>query len=32
MGGWKYEWVGELSVDVYDVLVAMLTQEAKDQD
>ena len=28
MNGWKYEWVDELPIDVYEVLVEMLTKEA----
>lgn len=24
--GWRYEWVGELPLDVYEVLVEMLNQ------
>jgi hypothetical protein len=32
MGGWKYEWVGELPIDVYDVLVDMLKKEAQQPD
>lgn len=28
---WKYEWVQDLPCDVYDVLVAMLTKEAEQQ-
>lgn len=26
MNGWKYEWVCELNVDVYDVLVEEMTK------
>jgi hypothetical protein len=28
MNGWKYEWVGELPVDVYEVLLEMIKGEA----
>jgi hypothetical protein len=27
MNGWKYEWVGELPQEVYDVLIDMLRDE-----
>jgi len=27
MKGWKYEWVGELPSEVYEVLVEMLKRE-----
>lgn len=32
MGGWKYEWVGELPQDVYDVLCGMVADFTKQQD
>jgi hypothetical protein len=31
MNGWKYEWVGELPPQVYEVLVDMLNREADDR-
>jgi hypothetical protein len=27
---WRYEWVSALSVEVYDVLIEMLKQEARE--
>jgi len=32
MGGWKYEWAGQLPPDVYDELVAIMRQAAKEPD
>ena len=26
MNGWKYEWVGELPTDVYEVLLDLMTE------
>ena len=31
MNGWKYEWVDQLPIDVYEVLVEMLTREAEER-
>jgi hypothetical protein len=31
MNGWKYEWVGELPDDVYDVLLEMVKEEEDKQ-
>jgi hypothetical protein len=31
MNGWKYEWVGELPDDVYDVLLEMVKEEEDTQ-
>ncbi len=31
MQGWKYEWVAELPQAVYEVLLAMLKQDAVDR-
>jgi len=28
MGGWKYEWAGQLPVDVYEEVVAMMKAAA----
>jgi hypothetical protein len=32
MNGWKYEWVGELPIEVYEVLLEEVTKEAEQQD
>jgi len=29
MKGWKYEWVAELPQEVYEVLIAMVAEEAE---
>ena len=29
MNGWKYEWVGELPPDVYEVLIEEMTKASK---
>ena len=31
MNGWKYEWVGELPDDVYEVLLEMVKEEQDKQ-
>jgi hypothetical protein len=31
MNGWKYEWVGELPIEVYEILIDMLTREAEER-
>jgi len=31
MNGWKYEWVAELPLDVYDVLMEMIEDEQKQR-
>jgi hypothetical protein len=31
MNGWKYEWVAELPIDVYDVLMEMIEDEQKQR-
>jgi hypothetical protein len=32
MNGWKYEWVGELPQDVYEVLLDMMPKGDSEQD
>jgi hypothetical protein len=32
MGGWRYEWVDDLPVTVYEVLVAMLVREQRERE
>lgn len=32
MNGWKYEWVGELPIDVYDVLLDEILKEQESKD
>jgi hypothetical protein len=32
MGGWRYEWVGSLPMDVYEVLLDMLKREADERE
>jgi hypothetical protein len=28
MNGWKYEWIGDLPQEVYEVLIAMVSEHA----
>lgn len=32
MNGWKYEWVDQLPIDVYEMLVDMLKREAEEAE
>lgn len=32
MNGWKYEWVGELPTDVYEVLIELIEEEQKQRE
>lgn len=30
MNGWRYEWIGELPPDVYDVLIEMVNEKPEN--
>jgi len=32
MGGWKFEWAGQLPADVYDAVVAMMHDAAQQRE
>lgn len=32
MNGWRYEWIDELPIEVYETLMAMLTREYRTED
>jgi hypothetical protein len=32
MNGWKYEWIGDLPQEVYEVLIAMVSEEAESRE
>jgi len=32
MNGWRYEWVDELPVEVYEVLIDLVRKETEDRE
>jgi len=32
MNGWKYEWVGELPQEVYEVLITMVSEDTASHE